>query len=979
MDNGFVMRKYQFFADAHRTIFQKLFSEVENENNLDTLRDIMQNNMIVSDQVMCDRLNVIRFTEDMNTSKNRGYFSFYIRSWKVARSTLEAIINEFSLEGVYESVMLNWISQVGPFDQDYYYLRYIGQCKYPSNPLKRSREDIHSRYNGFLGKLLKKIENLANVPKPEFNLYLLKREVILWSNDGNLVSFEYADTQEQLFIAVFGLENLLNSQPGGYNAGYLPEREQFDIFLNTAKTNFFQNYNRCFDTNNPSVTMADIQNWIDDIVCKRNSFKGFENNNSRSRTFTPAYIETIRRLATPAGSIFGFNLLCLIGDDIPSTSFYNAAPIFDPNSSRSGYLLCDMISRLQAWEMGNYNDYKVEDATRYIGKIPFINLIPWLENNKATISEGISQASSYLRLTNPIIAVTFSRQVVSASFTNFVHQDGLSSRTNLVDIVGIPRLCSYASSDYVYDGSDVDGPPPGFEIIVIPHFDPGVDKHTTRSVNGTRRVIDIVWRITLSILEIAHDLIVANPNTLRSNIVRQVYEYCNKDSSNNLPVLRFLYDQLNRVVVTYKSEEKKAREEYPQAEILPEALIAYRTKSALTRTENAEKALGQANSIERRNQVLMLWKKNLRSLHVGYSRSDKNEWIEWALSRDIGTNLYLASLSVVSQRPTSQGFSPNIISKFNKYKPSHVSIEEVLQDPELQLVCFRSWSRYCIGKRQPNSVNYSSELQRARGKRSAETALERKGMECKKTIHGSKVTINSRGFITFWIDDEGASKRLKLKYPYEKNMVQERNIRVTTEGLDLEADNQATINLSLNQIKSSENGQILYRMWQLEASSLYPNIPTPTIETDIIMQGRPVPKYKENIYTDINEGDALYILRDYLNNLPGRVSIVSMAYKENQCDKYIEKIGLSRDNVEFFLPSFSNYLESRFRQHPFYDYFAEMLTNMEKPVSRVRKDILETLNKLKQLSDSSTMSEVRKLIFRPPNENPVTVFGLFIR
>ncbi|KAI7895369.1 uncharacterized protein EV154DRAFT_477496 [Mucor mucedo] len=100
--------------------------------------------------------------------------------------------------------------------------------------------------------------------------------------------------------------------------------------------------------------------------------------------------------------------------------------------------------------------------------------------------------------------------------------------------------------------------------------------------------------------------------------------------------------------------------------------------------------------------------------------------------------------------------------------------------------------------------------------------------------------------------------------------------------------------------------------------------------SNIIMQGRPVPKYKENIYTDINEGDALYILHEYVNNLPGRISVVSMAYKENQYDtRYIEKIGLSRDSVDFFLPSFANYLDSRFRQHLYYDYFVEMLNNMK--------------------------------------------------
>ncbi|KAG2195139.1 hypothetical protein INT47_007003 [Mucor saturninus] len=143
------------------------------------------------------------------------------------------------------------------------------------------------------------------------------------------------------------------------------------------------------------------------------------------------------------------------------------------------------------------------------------------------------------------------------------------------------------------------------------------------------------------------------------------------------------------------------------------------------------------------------------------------------------------------------------------------------------------------------------------------------------------------------------------------------------------------------------------------------------------MQGRPLPKYKDDVYTDINDGDALYVLRDYLNNLPERVLVVSMAYKENQYDRYAKKIGLSQDSVDFFLPSFSRYLDSCFCQHPYYDYFVETLTNMEKPVSRVRKDVLETLYKLKQLNDRTAAGKVQKLVFRQPNENPVTVFGLF--
>ncbi|KAI7895370.1 uncharacterized protein EV154DRAFT_477497 [Mucor mucedo] len=572
------------------------------------------------------------------------------------------------------------------------------------NPHRRFEEDAKSRRNGFFANLFKKVDG----SKPKANLFVLSYEAI------SLESYDNADLYEKILISVFGLENLLNSQPGGFNAKCLPDREQFDLFCATTKTNFFSKFNDSFNISNSSVKLL-----------RRRSFELVNYQYNRSHEVTPAYLATIARMATPTGSVFGFNLLCMIGHDITVANFHDALPILDPESGRAGYILCDMISRLCSWENGIYDSYSVNAAKQYLGKFLFIDLIPWLESRKETINNGISQASLYLHLTSPIVAVTFSRQVTSVALSNFVHQYGLDSKDNLVDIVGIPQLCSYASTEYIYDGTDVDGPPPGFEIIVIPHFHPGVDKHTTRSANGARRIIDIVWRITLAILEIAHDLIVANPNTLRSNIVWQVYEYCNKDSSNKPPILRYLYNELNTVVATYKSKEREAREEYPQVELLPEALIAYRTKSALTRTENSEKALGQANSMERKNQVLMLWKKNLRSLHVGYPRSDKAQWIEWALTRDIGTNFYLASLSVISQRPTSQGFSPNIISKFDQYKPSHVSLEEVLQDPELQLVCFRNWSRYCIGKRQPNSSNYSSELQRARGKRSAETALER--------------------------------------------------------------------------------------------------------------------------------------------------------------------------------------------------------------------------------------------------------------
>lgn len=538
---------------------------------------------------------------------------------------------------------------MGNFDQEYYHLRYIGQCKKPTTPLKRLNEDTTSRKNGFLANLFKKIEGLEDNLKPQLKLYVLEKNATTWNNTFLNISNNDADIQEQIIIALFGLENILNSQPGGKNAQYLPSEADYQDFLRQTRTNFFQKFKKSFKSNNNKETTKAVEDWIENIKRLQTTFK-YLYKTERSHELNNNYVVTIKKLATPTGSVFGFNLLCMIGHDITVSNFFDAKPILDPNSSQAGYVLCDMISRLQAWEKGSYKNYTVEDTKNYIGKIPYVDLIPWLEDKKITIKEGIQQISMYLRGIRPIITIAFSREVTSVGLSNFVHQSGLDSRTNLMDIVGIPQIVSYADTSYLYDGSDVDGPPSGYSTIMIPHFDPGVDKHTKRSSNGARRVIDIVWRITLAIAEISHDIIEKKAiETTREAIVRQIFDVCRKSSTNCPQVLRILYNRLDFVIEDYKVEERKAREEYPESELLEDAIKSYRTKGAKTRTENSETAQGPPNSEARRHQVLILWKKNIKTLHVGYTRAEKAAWMNWAMTRQVNTNFYLSSLSVLSQ------------------------------------------------------------------------------------------------------------------------------------------------------------------------------------------------------------------------------------------------------------------------------------------------------------------------------------------
>lgn len=333
---------------------------------------------------------------------------------------------------------------------------------------------------------------------------------------------------------------------------------------------------------------------------------------------------------------------------------------------------------------------------------------------------------------------------------------------------------------------------------------------------------------------------------------------------------------------------------------------------------------------------------------------------------------------------TDQGFSPNAISTFRQYKSEDLTIEQILESPEGQLVCWRRWSEYCKSQRKPESRNYSTEAQSARGKRSAEAILDRRGKGFRNTVHGAKITITKKGYaMIHWIDEENNKMYLKLYCGYETNMIQDRIVKVTKGGLELEAENTPTIKLDINQIKKSEDGQKLYRMWELEAFPLIHKTDPPPRNTALIIQGRPLPTARKPIHTDICEGDALYILREYITNLSANKIVISMAYKENQYAKYLEKVKFPEDNVEFFIPSFTKFLADNFSGHPYYQYFADLVVKMGDKASHTRKDTLNILKQLKDEEDGKNkvplMSRLDKLTFRPPKENAVTVNELYLK
>lgn len=65
---------------------------------------------------------------------------------------MKIIIEELGLDSVYENVVQNWILQMGGLDtnNNHYYIRYAGICKWPTTPIDRLTEDLKERKNDFI-------------------------------------------------------------------------------------------------------------------------------------------------------------------------------------------------------------------------------------------------------------------------------------------------------------------------------------------------------------------------------------------------------------------------------------------------------------------------------------------------------------------------------------------------------------------------------------------------------------------------------------------------------------------------------------------------------------------------------------------------------------------------------------------------------------------------------------------------------------
>jgi hypothetical protein len=183
------------------------------------LYNIINGAMLLPDTELLSILNINEYPENV---KSKNICWFYIRSWELPNNIFKEIVDYFVNDDSYSTTINRWLLlQETNLQQSAFFIRYVGMCKFPSYPIKRYEDDIKTRTNGFMANLLKKVLEIEPSILENHKIYTLDPTAVSVSSGvifGNQNS--NIDLQEQMLVSLFGLDNLLNSQPGGLNQSY---------------------------------------------------------------------------------------------------------------------------------------------------------------------------------------------------------------------------------------------------------------------------------------------------------------------------------------------------------------------------------------------------------------------------------------------------------------------------------------------------------------------------------------------------------------------------------------------------------------------------------------------------------------------------------------------------------------------------------------------------------------------------------------
>ncbi|KAJ3144259.1 hypothetical protein HDU89_008619 [Geranomyces variabilis] len=836
----------------------------------------------VSDEDLAVALDLDEQTEDNDTPTDLGSQIFYVRSWALTVDELRDIGKNWQEDGLCPPEMRGWMAAVNHVKQGdkVVYLRYVGTAMGPTTARQRFTEDISGRTAGFLMRFMDALQQLNPSAYERARVFLFNKATLNPLNP--VVAQRYRDEREVQIIAFFGYHNLLNQDPGGSHFTPYTWDFEYGVMFSQLRTNFFRNIQQ--HAEEPSQAMINrVGAWrraVEEFAIVNPTGTG-----AAAHPLSPTYLDTMFRQAVPC-TVKGVTVLAIAGKDVTRTAYLSSTHLpflgttTEAPESEGGEITRDTLARLQ------HHENRMTLATRWQSCdvdpvfLAFADLFPFLRHKE--IWACIALLREWVMAIAPLVLVTMGRQPSAALAAHFIHPYGLPER-DYISSVGLPFIATFA--DPIWTETS-DTPPPGYEVLVIPHLDPGYVKYQQGpdARLAVLRVIDATWQLTIAVSYYAMQHLILETSLMnRPLLVSSLHTFASMSSP--APEIRALHTVLARA----KQELQQVLDDQRAGRPAPPKSVrdGERDKeNAEERVLRAGYALGAPYSPERIQQITAMWRRNYPDVQMHIrSRSDEEySWKQWASSRAEGTSFLMASLHAAGT--IFGGVSDPVRQVLRQMAPPGVTDDFWMTDPvQRQAALDAKGAQMRAGITPEGRARmFSAESQRARALARYLRSPTDSIVEHLSVMEGREVMVWGNGMVpVYWTDPQSiVNYTIILRAPKSAIGVDDNDLRrflvFLPQGIGLRNETGTYYALQRNspmmhgifrqdQFLTHELGPVIQKMWHLERQRIAPT--TPSMFTPATLPGKapPARRPKEPSQTPPAPNDALFLVCGWLDQV----------------------------------------------------------------------------------------------------------------
>ncbi|KAJ2956588.1 hypothetical protein NQZ79_g7576 [Umbelopsis isabellina] len=576
---------------------QRVFHRNSTPDNLWSFIKICDNPMKVGN---IDFLRAFNFSSEASSHPGHAWGEnmrqLYVRCFTLSAAQLNDIIDEWENSNYFPEEAKTWADECrNEPDNRLIYIRYVGQCLFPRTARDRFVKDITTTTSTFFTRFAQTLSTLYPEVYAATQVFALREPLS--------ISSEMIDDHERMLICILGYDQLLNRQLGGY---YDP------IELDDSEINLFKSLqtdicNRWSQQKAPlledqrfmlNMDLLDMTRWAN-------------RNMSIIYSIRDEYMEKLAKEQTPY--LYRNTVLTvLFGDDVTLEAFTQQQDFLCRFSnvllSRSSAVAINTVTQLLKIDLNESGDVSKE---HHFSIFPFRDLYPWVGKRFPIKAREFVQ--KFLQTIRPLLVIGLGSHCSSTLAANLFHDNGFQSKTFML-FPGIPKICHYAGNEWLKDVQTTEVPERSL-FLLIPHLHPGLLKHYSNN-RVLHKFNHLCWMVTSVHISLAMTILdenIISPTQNRKEFLNELIH-----RAAQIMEITGLTDQLESTrTASSRMFEKRSQEQFPRAAPVTELTRKRNSEAALRSLAEAETAIGVPGSAEREQQLIRLWKMNIRSLH-GY-------------------------------------------------------------------------------------------------------------------------------------------------------------------------------------------------------------------------------------------------------------------------------------------------------------------------------------------------------------------------